>query len=95
MNFRIFSIVINSIPKGLYHKVKLIKKMYYYKYLWCKATHPLRPLPFKERGLGGELIDRQELIDSIIMHDMYLMIQSLKGVSSLDVRVFIYVITFL
>jgi len=39
--------------------------MYYCKYLWCKATHPLRPLSLKERpvrqpdgGLGGELIDR-------------------------------------
>jgi hypothetical protein len=32
---------------GLYQKVKLMKKMHYYKYLWCKSTHPLRPLSFK------------------------------------------------
>jgi len=44
-------------------------------YLWCKSTHPLRPLSFKERGLGGELIDRLELINFIIMHNMYLLIQ--------------------
>jgi len=29
----------------------------------------LRPLSFKERGLGGELIDRLELINFIIMHN--------------------------
>jgi hypothetical protein len=52
-----------------------MKKMHYYKYLWCKSTHPLRPLSFKERGLGGELIDSLELINFIIMHNMYLLIQ--------------------
>jgi hypothetical protein len=30
----------------------------------------LRPLSFKERGLGGELIDRLELINFVIMHNM-------------------------
>ena len=48
------------------------------------STHPqsggasltgLRPLSFKERGLGGELIDRLELINFIIMHNTYLLIQ--------------------
>jgi hypothetical protein len=47
----------------------------------------LRPLSFKERlcpatdgGLGGELIDRLELIKLIIMHNMYLLIQLLESV---------------
>ena len=44
------------------------------------TNSPPNPLSFKERGLGGELIDRLELINFIIMHNMYLLIQPQKDI---------------
>lgn len=59
-----------------------MKKMHYYKYLWCQSTHSpsgsASPsggrtgltgfCPLSLKVLGGELIDPLELINFTIMH---------------------------